>query len=54
MATQPFSPFASISLGVPGTSADSRKDPHTSFDFPTLLCHKAKPCAGLAGLGSVG
>lgn len=51
LANQPLAPFASILLGVPGSSAKTRKDPHTGFEFPTELCLKAKPCPGLAGLG---
>ena len=51
VASQPLAPFASISLGAPGSSAKTRKESHTGFEFPTEICHKAKPCPSLAGLG---
>lgn len=55
----PFSlgPFASIStnllrnIGVSGSTELLRKDRATGLEFPSVYCHKSKPCAGLAGLG---
>lgn len=60
VASQPFSPmapFASISanilrgVGEPSTDAKARREPNTSVDFSTELCHRAHPCSALAGLG---
>ena len=55
VASQPFAhaALASISLGAPGSSAKTRKETHTGFEFPTEVCHKTKPCPSLAGLGWV-
>jgi hypothetical protein len=49
------SPFASISfghsLGVVGSSPMLRKEAASGMEYPLELCHKAKPCAELSGLG---